>query len=751
MGIMSFHRSRFSRAVAVVTLASFLAGCLPQDVKSSSDSLLQGAGSITSGAGGLLASLSEHTSTLTEWTGVEVPGAKKGMENRSWSDSDQAGAVEALAVFQGKPLDNLPVYDPLRPGEAQKYKAKIAQLSAKYKGRTTLTADEMRELSEVVVPVARYLVKSRTYRESAKKAATITRDPKGQASVVVPAGMTLEVALLTYCNDHGLPAPWRGEKLQLRSSQPYMPEPLRELYHDLHQYASTHPAAHYQMQSLVWWLRDNSCNTDSMSNTHQQLIEAAHPGGMQVLQGYCSQQKLKKQVASQLMNRLPGAGAGAQLAQYKQMLNSAMDYQSKAQAFLSADLSNPQDLLQLAQSSGLTNSLGANTLLSNPALAKYAPLLKQAGMAKALIPGSTDDKAVATSLSVMEELGRQLGDQQGNDRGSLANYTKVADGLYVEATTNGGASNAFIKIRNTGTSDAELVGSNYVLTSVDDRARGHDSYRPTQRLSIGPMQPVAVGPNEGDARTRYTEQHERDAIDSLKQLKDVEAVLESGQDAKVEQQCAEREKANPGSGTLRMGDYKLGIIRDVALAVPVLGNVLYAYSALSGKDWITGAELSIQDRAVALVSAAIPAAAAIRGARVAMAAGRSIAGSWDKWKVVGSAYNSGSAMAYHAAAGIKGSEAVFSYRGNDGCTAWSAGASAVANNLCGRSGSVACLAYTGIASAAGNLPQVRKDTEQEVIGDFSARLEYALSPGGSPGLGNRPAIVKDAMQWLKSF
>lgn len=751
MSIMSFHRSRFTRAVAVVTLASFLAGCLPQNAKSGTDSLLQGAGSITSSASGLLASISEHTGAIQELTGIEVPGAKQGSDHRSWTASDQEGAEEAQAVFQGKQLDDLPVYDPLKPGEAQKYKAKIAELAAKYKGRTTLTADEMRELSEVVVPVARYLAKSRTYRESAKKAAKITRDPKGQASVVIPAGMTMEIALLTYCNDYGIPAPWRGEKLQLRSSQPYMPEPLRELYHDLHAYASTHPAAHYQMQSLVWWLRGNSCNFDTLGDAQKQLIEAAHPGGLQVLQSYCTQQQVKKQIVGHVANYLPGAGAGAQLGEYKQLLNSAMDYQTKAQAFLSADLSNPQDLLQLAQSSGLTNKLGADTLLKNPSMAKYAPLLQQAGLAKALIPGSADDKAVATSLSVMEELGRQLGEQKGADRGSLANYTKLGNGLYVEAVTDGGASNAFIKVRNTGTSDAEVVGSDYLLTSVDDRERGHANYQPTQRLSIGPMQPVRVSPNESDAAKRYTEQHEKDAADSLKQLKGIDAGLESGQDAAVEKQCAEREKADPGKGTMRVGDYKLGIIKDVVQAVPFVGNVLYAYSALTGKDWLTGSDLSIQDRAVALVSAVIPAAAAIRGARVAMSAGRTIMGSWDKWKMVKKGYDEGSSLASYTAAGIKGSEAIFTYAGGDGCTAWSAAANAAANLLCGRASPTACVAYNGIASAAGNLPQVRKDTDEEVIGDFTARLEYAMSNDGRPPPGKTPVIVKDAVDWLKSL
>ncbi len=245
----------------------------PAKCEDGSNSLLSSASGVSDGAGNLLASIGNTSNSIADFTGVQMPGAATGNELRGWDDNDQKAAEEAYKVFAGKPLDSLPVYDPLKPGELQRYKARLNELVAKYKGRETLNKDEMMEFAETVVPLMRFLAKSRAYRASAEKVPNITRDPRGQASVVVPAGMTMEIALLTYCNDHGLPAPWKGEKLSMRSSAPYMPQALRPLYADLHKYAATNPSAHYQMQSTVWWLRGGTCNFDALNQQQKGFIE----------------------------------------------------------------------------------------------------------------------------------------------------------------------------------------------------------------------------------------------------------------------------------------------------------------------------------------------------------------------------------------------------------------------------------------------------------------------------------------------
>lgn len=707
MSIMSFRRSRLIRAAAAFTLTSLIAGCLPQNVKDGSNTLLSSASGVSDGAGNLLASIGNTSNSIADFTGVQMPGASTGNELRGWDDNDQKAAEEAYKVFAGKPLDSLPVYDPLKPGELQRYKAKLNELVTKYKGRETLNKDEMMEFSETVVPLVRFLAKSRAYRASAQKVPNITRDPRGQASVVVPAGMTMEIALLTYCNDHGLPAPWKGEKLSMRSSAPYMPQALRPLYADLHQYAATNPSAHYQMQSTVWWLRGGTCNFDALNQQQKGFIEASHPGGMNELQNYCTQKKLKGKLFDSVASRIPGAGASSKLADYQQLLQAANDYNTKAQAFLSADLTNPTDLLRLAETSGLQASVGSKGLFSDPTLRQVLPLLQKSGLATALTPKSLDDKAVATSLSVMEELGRQLGEQQGGDNGSLANYSRLPNGLYVDAMTQGGASHAYIRVRNTGTTDLELNGNDFVLTSVDDKKAGHPKFRPTQRLSIGPLQPAKIYPNDDGASKRNTPKNESDAVDALSVLKNEKFTLQNTDDAEAEKQCAQREKESPGSGTMTYGDLGLGVIRDVVQAIPFVGTAVYAYSAVTGKDWLTGADLSVADRAVAVISAVIPAAAIFRGVRVANAVGKTFMGTWKQvLPKMGAGYDESGKVVSRMATGIKGAESVIELAGGDGCSAWAAGAGAVANYQCISVSKKSCVVYNGVMSAIGSGAQL---------------------------------------------
>lgn len=721
MSIMSFHRTRLSRITAIVTLTAFLAGCLPQHVRNGAGSFTNGTEAITNNASGLLASLSDMTNSISDFTGVTVPGSIKDSNMRSWSAEDQAAAAEARSVFRGEQLDDLPIYDSLAPGEAQRYRAKLKALNDKYKGRTSLSSEEMLEVSRVVVPLMRYLAKSRTYRESMKKVPTIKRDPKGHASIVVPAGMTMELALLTYCNDRGLPAPWSGEKLHLRDSDYYMPEALRPLYKDLHSYAATHPNAHYMMQSTVWWLRDNPCKLESLSDKQKALIETARPGGLNELQAYCSQQKIKGQLLDAGKKFVPGATAAAgALAQYQQYIATASDFNSKAQAFLNADLTDPADVLELAKTSGLTEKVGTNAALRDPAFQKLAPVLQQSGLIKALIPTTIDDKAVATSLSVMEELGRQLGEQQGVDTSSVSNYSKLDNGLYVEASTTGGASSAFIKVRNTGATDLEFDGSDYVLTSVSDPNSTHKAYKPTQSLSIGPIQPQRVYPNESDASRRYTPAKDKEVVDALKTI-EVDAVLESGEDQTVKKECWERSRKDGGSMTF--GDLGLGILRDVIQTVPFIGNVAYAYSAFTGKDWMTGADLSNWDRAVAFTGAVLPMAGVFGGIKGGLGAGRALWGAWEGWKI-------GDRGANRLISGMRASEAVISLVGDDECKVRAAGASAAVSHLCGRyeTSVVKCAVATGLTSIAGNVSnvEVTREGRVKIAGEEDARMEYAL-------------------------
>lgn len=695
MGIMQIQNSRFMRATAAITLLSILAGCLPANVKSGDAK--QALSSTQSAGNSVLGSLNGFSGMLasaSNTVGISVPGIKKGSELREWTAEDQEGAERAKAVFEGKSPDNLPVYDPTQPGEAARFKAQISELAAKYKGRTTLTPAEMLEVSKVVVPVARFIAQSRTYRENKKSPVKIVKQANGNAHVVIPAGMTVEMALLTYCNDHGLPAPFKGEKMHMRSSKAYMPDSLYPVYKGLHTYAAEHPAAHYQMQGLVWWLRDSKCNFDSLTTQQKQMLDLATPGGLKIVQSYCMQEKVKAQIASQAKGFLP-AGASSALTQYQSYMAQANSISEKANAFLNADLTDPVQALQLAQTAGLTQKMGKNSLLDNPYLRQAAPLLKNSNMLKALTPSSTEDKAVSASLAAMEQLGNELGAKAGDDRGSIANYSDLGNGLYAQTQHNGGASSSAVKVVNTTNQDQVLDGSDFVLTSVDDQMYGRTEYHGTQRLSIGPIAPVKAYPR-ANADKIYTQANEKSAIEALGPLKDELFTVDPGTPA-----ASDKKADCISNGDIAWGDMGLNVLRDVVQAIPVVSTVVYGYSAVTGYDWSTGKKLSTGERSLAFLSAALPFASAAGTALTALKYGQLIG---NALRTGYRAYDTAGKITNGAGSVAAGTNAYYQYKAGDVCSAFQSIASSIANGACAmnRTSTAQCLKISGTLSAVGS-------------------------------------------------
>jgi len=177
----------------------------------------------------------------------------------------------------------------------------------------------------------------------------------------------------------------------------------------------------------------------------------------------------------------------------------------------------------------------------------------------------------------------------------------------------------------------------------------------------------------------------------------------------------------------------------VIQAVPFIGNAAYAYSAYTGRDWMTGAPLTRWDQAAAFVGAALPMAGIVGGVKAGLGAGRAMWGLWQGWTL-------GDRGASRLISGIRASESVIALVGGDGCTAMAAGTAAAASHLCGRYETKVskCLVATGLASFAGNLPQVEITQDGKVKGDSSARLEYGIAEPNS----NQPPSVKSAIGGL---
>lgn len=733
MGISSFQRSRFMRATAGLTLTFFLAGCIPGTLKPGGEANGT-ASTLSDQAGGLLAQVGSVTNILSsasEATGVALPGAKKGYDHRTWTQDDQAAAERAVAAFSGKPLDDLAVFNPTTPGETEKYNAKLKELVAKYKDRAQLTPAETLELAEVVLPMMRYLAKSEAYRASQKTKTKVVRHAKGNDTVVIPAFSTVEMAALTYCNDHGLPAPWRGEKLSMRPLADYIPNQLQELYTDLHKYAATNPAAHYKMQSLVWALRDNPCAANGLSDAHQALIEAAHKGGVLELQKYCMTKKIKDQALASAQGMIPGA---SQLATAQQYINQAQDYQAKADAFLKADLSDPAELLKLAQTTGLQPNFGRSPLLDNPYLKQALPLLKQSGLAGALTPTGTDDKAVATTLSVMEELGRAIGESAGEDQGSIADYSDLGNGMYAKVYTPGGASNAKIDVINTTGRDQIIRNSDFVLSSVDDPATGRTNYRATQRLSIGPLQPISYRDNDPNAGKQFTPQNEAAVKKALDPLKEMKAGI--GETASA----AEQDKIDCPTGNIRWGDVGRVVTSEIVKTIPFIGNLFNGYIAITGYDPISGEKLDAAEQLMAGLSAAVPfgalAGKLYGGLRLGLGA-RSFANGK-------AAFGAADDMTNVINAGLQGQQAYFEFDAGNECKGWKNLAATASGLVCAKARKPDCTAATAITSSVGAAQYKREVTEADKL---FIDLE-TVNTGGVAGIGQS---VSDGVNAVKSW
>lgn len=220
MGIMGVRESKGMRITAAITLMTTLSGCVApglaglggssgkgnEDSKGSLGNLsMGGLASLNQKFGGALASIGSMNDKVGSIaTELGLPGGKPGYEHREWTQADQDKALAVKAFFDGKAqpdgkaFDGLPNYNPMRPGEKERYSREISRVVEKYKSRTSLNPDEMMELANTVLPVLRYLANSRTYRAAKAQAgkgvmAKVNTHGQSVASLEVPPMTSIEL------------------------------------------------------------------------------------------------------------------------------------------------------------------------------------------------------------------------------------------------------------------------------------------------------------------------------------------------------------------------------------------------------------------------------------------------------------------------------------------------------------------------------------------------------------------------------
>lgn len=636
MSIIDFQRSRFMRATSVVTLVGFLTGCLPGTVKpdgtSGTSSTISGAmSSVMDIANSASGSISAAASTV----GLGGFAGQRGMDNRQWTPQDQAGADRAKSIFGqiSKPSTaDVAVYDPLKPGQEALYKKKIQEITKKYGGKKTLSPEEMLEVSEAVLPVLRFIAKSRMYREG--KAIADKQNKKGQHQEVwVPPGGSVELLVQTFCNDHNLPGRAAGDTYSIRSIKDYLPEQLIPAYQDVTRYSSVHPDSYHTAQSLVWHFRHNPCKDELISPDQRKLLnEAASPASLASMNSYCQVEGMKETagaIATSIASQYSPVDPGT-MSQYRTMFAQAKTAYDKANIIANADYTDPSQLLQLADMAGVVPA-STNSVLNNPYLrtvGKYAELITPKN------PTTPEAQTVAKALDVLNQIGDELPQTQSGQHRN-GNYSLLPDGLVAETGLHGPGPGKIV-VGNPTNYPVKVDTSGWIASTSD--GNGSDRYYPTQRLSVGPMTPTKTTPSA--ANDGYTEANEDQAEKVLSPLKDQEWQPEINDGpSESEEDCSNL--VNRGAVDLSV-DMGLAVVKDVVEAIPVLGNVAAGYSAITGHDWMTGAELEPMDRLVSGMKAFWPMGgligAGVRGYEIAeKITNRTIAGSkavnaalWEK-------------------------------------------------------------------------------------------------------------------------
>ncbi|SDU13620.1 Pre-toxin TG [Pseudomonas pohangensis] len=624
MSIMGFQRSRLMRATSVITLAGFLAGCLPGTVKqdgTSAGGLSDAFKSALDVANSATASIGAAASSV----GLGNYVGKKGMDNRQWTAQDQASANKAKSIF-----DNLSaitatveVYDPLKPGEEARYKKKISEVMAKYGSQKTLTPEQLLEVTETVLPVLRFIAKSRMYREGKVIADNQNkRSTKGTTEQVwVPAGGSVELLVQTFCNDHNLPGRSPGDTYTIRSIEAYLPEQLIPAYTDVTRYSAAHPDNYYNTQSLVWYFRHNPCEEARLTGGMRTLFNnAVRPVSLAAMNSYCQMENIKStggsmatNIASQYAPIDPST-----MANYRSMFAQAKSLSDKATMLANADYSNSTDLLQLADMAGIVPQ-SASSVLNNPYLRearKYTDLITPKN------PSTPEEKTVAQALSVLNQIGDDLPKADGGIQPN-GNYSMLPNGLAAQSSLYGPGSGKIV-IKNPTGSPQPVDPSGWIATTTS--SGNGNSYHPTQRLSVGPYTPVrTTAPSGSSAYTKAQEDRAKDMIAS--EFGKTEWSLGIPTDSTSDEPCTE-------IGNVEVPYLEMAVIHDVLEAVPVLGNGLSLYNAVTGHDWLTGKSIDAEEQLGAAISAISPSGGLVK--LIAKMGGRlgGTAGAYKKYNQV---------------------------------------------------------------------------------------------------------------------
>lgn len=596
--------SRFKRSISLLTITAMLSASIaPAYAGFGSNAEVKPVVPKTSGAvvmeessGGFFSKLGSSVKSAATSVGGAVSSAGSSVggalssvtggltgdgDRISWTDEDNANALwaqQALAGNAPEIKDDLGMIDPSNPKEAAKMFAAAKAVVDKYRGRefTELTSDQQMEIANAYVPLLRYKQLSAKMAQQEKQNAT------GLSEILLPPKSSAVVKIKGFCTDKHWPAPNSKDALTWRPLDHLIDPAIQPLYTSVMSYSAAHPQEGLNTQRIVWHIRHQckvSSNTISiLPEADLDMLDKAYPDGANTLTSWCEDANKSSALFDMAKPFLPDQAKDLLLRgqQAKGQYDSAQSLVALSQGDMTLDnmsaMANNIQGLGLPAGSRLNN---AKSLISDINNAKKSSE-KLFAMA---------DPTTRSDVATYEELlGLVQGHPEGESEEKLTGLSRVGNVAIKDLQSSGGRLTRDYLMSNPSSLPA-VVNLHEYTANGDRKAQG-------TALSHGTIL-------SSDASNKYNDKATLKKIDASmdylnKGIKADNTVLGSATLASIRDGIVEFSGIKPEAA--------YDVIDFIAGNTPVIQNVLSAYQAITGKHWLTGAELTRLDRGISALN-----------------------------------------------------------------------------------------------------------------------------------------------------
>ena len=468
-------------------------------------------------------------------------------------NNDEDGTERARTIFQ-----QLLSGQPITPGNPQAQLKVLKKLNAEFlegqlKFQNALSSGKPVSFDTLVDALGKPLSDSMRFgfydaakkdkaaymRSLAKKGAPQKLSIKG-STLSIPPGKWVQFDQRGYCMDPSLPAPTQGDALFLEQISKRIPEPLAPLYRALGNYRGANDST---KQRLTWALMGAGTKSPYITNIdHESLLhfERALPGGAKILTDYHNQQA----TLNALLRVALKTGGLDQYISADELTNPS-----------SRDAAADRHLEQLIANGQAMGSVGKGTgyQMLAPDVASSVTGAGPLTLRVTIINASED----VFEFNAVDWFAKPVARKQSVSTND--NFQNVKEGSAPVARPS-----------DNGSSRTQPDAAD--LKNVSDSTLNQMGGDGLAKAMLKEMSKYSVGKAFGEAPAATS-------------------IAQRGADF-----VAQKVGLPPGARKVA-----LSAVSDVLTAVPLVGNLLSGYEAISGRDWLTGERLSLQERALAAV------------------------------------------------------------------------------------------------------------------------------------------------------